>query len=98
MNQKHDWYKLKIKFITGNYRNLKEFVEKCNLPYTSGNFSRNTKGWLIEKAVVAARSRHCCLDTRSWNMREKCNFSAYSKPKNSGSQGNYSWHYQRFYK
>ena len=45
-----NWNKMKSKFITGNYKSLRDFAKKVGLNY-NGNFQKNTKGWTIEKGA-----------------------------------------------
>lgn len=49
--RKYDWEKLKTEYLTGEYRNLKEFAELKQIPY-NGYFFNNTSGWPNEKKRI----------------------------------------------
>ena len=44
---KHNWSKLKIAFINGNYKSLKDFAQKKNIPYKT--LQQSAVGWVKEK-------------------------------------------------
>ena len=44
---KHNWSKLKIAFINGNYKSLKDFAEKRNISYKT--LQQKAVGWVKEK-------------------------------------------------
>ncbi len=44
---KHNWSKLKIAFINGNYKSLKDFAEKRNISYKT--LQQRAVGWVKEK-------------------------------------------------
>ena len=44
---KYYWNKLKDQFMNGNYKNLKEFAQKKNIPYKT--LQQSAVGWVKEK-------------------------------------------------
>jgi hypothetical protein len=44
----YNWTEFKKDFMTGDYKSLREFAKKHELPYNS-NFRRMTKGWVSER-------------------------------------------------
>jgi hypothetical protein len=56
MNQRINWIKIKVKFMTGNYKSLREFARKQGLSY-NGNFIMRTRGWRIEKDAKEMQNR-----------------------------------------
>lgn len=44
---KYDWNRLKVAFINGNYKSLKDFAEKKRIPYKT--IQQSAVGWVKEK-------------------------------------------------
>lgn len=55
--QGHDWEAYRIEFLRGDFKTISDFVRSKGLKPKSGVVSRNTKGWLKEKAEIRAKKR-----------------------------------------
>lgn len=60
-NQKHNWNKLKAKYLTGDYETVRDFMRKNGIK-ENGNTFQQTKGWSEEKREVEKRKSNALVE------------------------------------
>jgi hypothetical protein len=64
---KHNWFELKVKFMTGEYKSLREFAKEQDLPYNP-YFKEKTRGWIAERE---AKFSELCWEISKNSMTKK---------------------------
>jgi hypothetical protein len=67
MSKQYDWLELKIKFMTGDYKSIREFSKEQDIPYNR-YFKEKTKGWIQERD---AKLSELCWEISKDSMTKK---------------------------